>query len=130
MARRITVLAGSMLLLVALAGPVAAAGSPFSSRWASTDTDGSYQTLVVSKGATPSVTFQDFYASSCDNHGDHSTHWVSAGAGEVDGDTLYVSFHRSGCGLFSIGAYDDALFYDASSDTLTDTMGITWYRNP
>ena len=130
MARRIFLLAGSMLLLVALVGPVSAAGSPFSGHWVSTDTDGSSQLLVISKGAAPSVNYQDFYARSCDTHGDPSTHWVSAGAGEVDGDTLYVHFHRSGCGTFTIGAYDDGWYYDADSDTLTDSFGITWYRSP
>src|SRR4051812_21000825 len=77
-----------LLLVLAFASPASAAGSAFAGRWSSTDFDGSYQTLTVSTAPSPSVTFQDFYANSCETHGDRSTHWVSAGRGEVDGNTL------------------------------------------
>ena len=119
-------LVGAMLLAVA---PVSAAGSVFAGTWTSTDTDGSFQMLTVSGGNAPSVTYQDFFASSCQNNGSRSTHWVSAGQGTVDGDALFVDFHKSGCGRFSIGAYSDAFFYDQGSDTLTDTFGIVWHRS-
>ena len=117
-------------LLLAFASPAAAASSVFAGLWSSTDYDGSHQTLVVSAGESPSVTFQDFYASACADHGDRSTHWVSAGSAMVDGDVLSVHFHRSGCGTFGIGSYDDEWYYDSGSDTLTDSAGITWYRTP
>jgi len=122
---------GGMLLAVVVAGVVAAGTSPFAGRWTSTDPDdSSSQVLVVSGGDTPTVTFQDFFASACANHAGPASHWVSAGLGEVDGDTLYAHYHKSGCGGFSIGAYDDWYQYDAGTDTLTDSFGITWYRNP
>jgi hypothetical protein len=124
-------IAGAMLLAVIFSSAATAATSPFAGRWTSTDPDdGSFQTLLVSGGSAPSVTFEDFFASSCDNHGSPATHWVGAGQGEVDGETMYVGFHKSGCGSFSIGAYDDWYAYDAGSDTLTDSFGIVWERNP
>jgi hypothetical protein len=119
-------LVGQLLAATALAaGP-----GPFKGLWTSTDTDGSTQMLSVSGGATPSVVFQDFYASVCDRFGGPSTHWVSAGTGEVDGDDLVVGFHKSGCGSFSIGAYVDLWTYQPGSDTLIDTAGIVWSRMP
>jgi hypothetical protein len=124
-------IAAAMLLAVIVSSAATAATSPFSGRWTSTDPgDGSFQVLLISAGSAPSVTFEDYYASSCANHGSPATHWVSAGGGEVDGDTLYVSFHKSGCGSFSIGAYEDWYTYDAGTDTLTDSFGIVWERNP
>jgi len=125
-------IAGSILLAVIVGGVTAAAtASPFAGRWTSTDPDdGSSQALMVSAGSTPSVTFQDYYASSCANHGSPATQWTSAGRGEVDADTLYVHFHKSGCGSFNIGQYDDWYAYDAGTDTLMDSFGIVWQRNP
>ena len=108
----------------------AAQPSPFKGLWTSTDTDGSTQLLIVSDGSHPSVTFQDFYASACDRFGGPATHWVSAGRGSVDGTWLLVSFHKSGCGSFSIGAYDDVWMYEPGTDTLLDPAGITWSRIP
>jgi len=120
-----------MLLAATITSVASASSSPFSGRWTSTDPgDGSFQALLVSTGSAPAVTFQDFSASSCANHGSPSTQWTSAGRGEIDGDTLYVHFHKSGCGSFTIGQYDDFYWYDAGSDTLTDSFGIVWERNP
>ena len=127
--RRGLVVATVALAVQLVAGPVSAAnGSQFTGRWVSTDTDGSSQTLNVSGGARPSVVYQDFYASGCDTFGGPATHWVASGKGSVDGDVLEVGFHKSGCGSFGMGGYGDAYVYDAGTDTLTDTFGITWYR--
>lgn len=131
MRRVVPILLGALLLGQLVAASTSAAGpSPFKGLWTSIDTDGSSQLLIVSGGSTPSVTFEDFYASACDRFGGPSTHWVSAGRGSVDGDALFVSFHRSGCGTFSIGAYDDVWAYDAGSDTLIDSADIVWTRMP
>src|SRR5512132_2279084 len=83
-----------------LAGPQA---SSFTGSWESVDFDGSHQALVVSAGSRPSVVYQDFYASSCDNFAGPATHWVAAGTGSIDDDTLYISYHKSGCGTFLQG---------------------------
>lgn len=116
-------LVGQILVATALA-----AGSPFKGVWTSTDDDGSSQLLTISAGLTPAVVYQDFYASGCDRFGGPAVHWVAAGAGEVDGDTMLVSFHKSGCGTFHMGGYDDVWTYDAGSDTLEDSFGIVWSR--
>lgn len=123
---------GIAVLSLALALPAAAFAaaptSPFTGSWTSTDGDGSSQTLVVSTGKRPSVIYQDFYASGCDNYGGPATHWVGAGTGSVEGDVLWVSFHKSGCGTFLQGGYGDFYTYDAGTDTLTDQFLIVWYR--
>jgi hypothetical protein len=128
MRRTLGAVAGILLVSQILMASALAAGSPFKGTWASTDTDGSAQLLVVSGGATPSVVYQDFYARGCDTFGGPADHWVGAGQGEVDGDTLYVAFHKSGCGTFLMGGYEDWFTYDAGSDTLEDSFGIVWSR--
>jgi hypothetical protein len=120
-----------MLLATIISSVASAATSSFAGRWTSTDPgDGSAQALMVSAGSAPSVTFQDYFASSCANHGSPATQWTSAGQGEVDGDYLLVTFHKSGCGPFSIGEYEDLFVYDADTDTLMDLSGTVWHRNP
>jgi len=126
-------LAAAAALILALGIPAAAlaapAPSPFAGTWVSTDIpDGSSQLLIVSGGARPSVVYQDFYASGCDTFAGPATHWVGAGMGEVDGDTLWVGFHKSGCGTYLQGGYGDFYVYDSGSDTLTDSFGIVWSR--
>jgi hypothetical protein len=130
MRRRSVILAGVALALAIGATPVSAASpaTSFTGLWTSTDFDGSTQTLTVASGSSPSVVYQDFYASGCDNAGQPTTHWTASGRGFVDGDTLEISFHKSGCGRFLQGGYDDMYVYDGGSDTLVDTVGIIWYR--
>lgn len=130
MGRRSLMMAVMALVLAIGASPVSAArpATGFTGIWTSTDYDGSTQMLIVSSGSSPSVVYQDFYASGCDNAGVTTTHWTAAGRGFVDGDTLLVSFHKSGCGWFIQGGYDDGYTYDGGSDTLEDLAGITWHR--
>jgi hypothetical protein len=132
MNRRIGLATAALALALALpsgvlAGP--AVGSQFAGLWVSTDpVDGSTQMLKIAAGSAPSVTYQDFFASSCEDHGSPSTHWVAAGRGEVDGNFLGITFHKSGCGAFTIGAYEDYVEYDAGTDTLIDSSGTTYDR--
>ena len=130
MKRRLIIAAGALALAVVIPGTgfAVAPTSAFTGTWESTDFDGSHQTLLVSAGARPSVVYQDFYASSCDTFAGPSTHWVASGVGEVDGDILWISFHKSGCGNFLQGGYDDWYWYDSGTDTLTDSVGIIWTR--
>jgi hypothetical protein len=117
--------------LLALAPVVSAAGSAFSGTWVSIDTvDGSTQMLAVGRGASPTVTYQDAYASSCFNAGSPSTHFVATGRGTVDGEGMWVDFRNGGCGRHKIGPFGLAFIYDAGRDTLTDDFGITWFRYP
>ena len=124
---------GIAILAIALALPAsalaAAPTSSFTGSWTSTDTDGSHQTLVVSSGVRPSVVYQDFYANGCDRFAGPATHWTAAGEGSIDGEVMEVGFHKSGCGSFLLGGYEDYFVYDAGADTLTDSFGIVWTRS-
>jgi hypothetical protein len=115
--------------LLALAPAVSAGGSAFAGTWMSIDTDGSTQMLAIGQGSTPAVTFQDFYASSCDGAGAQSTHFVANGSGSVEGDSLRVEFRNGGCGSRKIGSF--GLTYSRDDNgTLTDDFGVTWHRYP
>jgi len=116
--------------LLALAPAVSAADPGFAGTWVSTDTDGSTQALAIGRGPTPAVTYQDFYASSCDNRGAPSTHFVATGRGSIDGTSMWVEFRNGGCGRDTIGPFGLGFSYDGGSDTLTDDFGITWFRFP
>jgi hypothetical protein len=112
-----------------LAPAALASGSVFAGTWTSTDVpDGSTQLLSVSANATPTVTYQDLFASGCANNGARSTHFAAVGMGSISGTALDVSFARSGCGAFQLGAFDLPFAYDADTDTLVDGFGITWHR--
>jgi hypothetical protein len=114
--------------LLAMVPVVAAADPGFAGTWVSTDSDDSTQTLAIGQGAAPAVTYLDFYASSCDNAGAPSTHFVATGRGTIDGATLWVDFHDGRCGRHAIGPFGLGFSYSDGSDTLTDDFGITWYR--
>jgi hypothetical protein len=116
--------------ILAMAPAVSAAGSVFGGTWVSIDTDGSTQALAVGQGATPAVTYEDFFASSCADGGAPSTHFVATGRGTIDNATLFVEFRNGGCGRSAIGPFGLGFTYDASGDTLTDDFGITWFRFP
>ena len=130
MKRRLSIALAGLVLAIAIPATSIAAPSTsaFTGSWESTDFDGSHQTLVVSTGARPSVVFQDFYASSCDGHGNPSSHWTSAGWGQVDGDVLWISYQKSGCGTFLKGGYEDYYVYDSGTDTLIDSADNVWTR--
>jgi hypothetical protein len=129
-------LTGVLALWVAAAGllamvpAVAAAGPGFGGTWVSTDTDGSTQALAVGKGASPAVTYLDFYASSCAGDGSRSTQFVATGRGSIEGASMWVDFRNGGCGRHTIGPFGLGFAYDVGSDTLTDDFGITWTRFP
>jgi hypothetical protein len=127
--QRLVAVLGAVLLLLAVAGSAtAAAKTSFTGLWISTDTDLSTQVLRVGTGTSPSVSYQDFYASVCFNAGSPTTHFNSSGTGTVTGDTLDVHVSMSGCGPYDNGAYDVTYYYDSGTDTLSDDFGITWYR--
>lgn len=116
--------------MLALAPAASAADTVFAGTWRSIDTDGSTQGLAIGRGSTPAVTYQDFYASSCDTGGAPSTHFVATGRGTIDGSSLWVEFRNGGCGRAKIGPFGMALSYDGGNDTLTDDFGVTWHRFP
>ena len=130
---RVRRLAFGLLVLgqLSLAPAAFASGSAFAGTWTSTDVpDGSTQLLSVSANAMPTVTYQDLFASGCANNGARSTVFAAVGRGSINGTELDVSFARSGCGAFQLGAFDLPFVYHADSDTLVDAFGITWHRRP
>lgn len=130
MKRRLILATAALVVAFAIPGSAVAApsASPFTGTWVSTDYDGSSQLLIVSGGPRPSVVYQDFYASGCDTFAGPATHWVAAGTGSVEDDLLLTEFHKSGCGTFLQGGYEDFYVYDSGSDTLEDSVGIIWTR--
>ena len=119
----------SLVALLAFAPAASATQSQFSGRWVSTDPDdGSTQTLSVSAGDAPAVTYIDFYASSCANGGSPTTAFTAAGRGVVDADALVVDFHKTGCGRWGMGGFTFGWTYD--NGTLVDDFGIVWHRAP
>ena len=116
--------------LLALVPAASAADTAFAGTWASTDTDGSRQTLAIGRGSTPSVTYLDFYAQTCDTAGSPSTQFVATGRGSVEGASMWVDFRNGGCGRHKLGPFGLGFSYDGTGDTLTDDFGITWYRAP
>lgn len=131
MQRRIAsvLVAAALVIAIPAAALAAPATSAYTGSWEATDSDGSHETLVVSTGSRPSVIFQDFWARGCDAYSEiPADHWTASGKGEVDGDTLWASFHKSGCGTFLQGGYGDYWVYDEATDTLIGSDDIVWTR--
>lgn len=97
--------------------------------------DASVQTLRISQGLMPRITYEDSYARTCDNGGSPSTRWIAAGTGEYDPpfEVLWANFTKSGCGVYAMGGYTIQLYYDPGSDTIWedsdgDNLGTLWSR--
>jgi hypothetical protein len=142
------------LVMASLAMAPAANASPssthgFAGNWQTTDCaqfdgdlhcdiwgDGSHMTLNIGRGDTPRVSFQDSYASSCDNAGSPSTRWVGQGKGYYFEIWLFAPLSKTGCGTYQAGSGVELQFYyDTGSDTLWededgDGYGLIWYRAP
>ena len=127
----------AVALLLALAaaaaihfGSEANRGTVFEGRWTSTDTpDDSTQTLIVEPGRSPRVHFEDDFSVNCERRGEPSTVFIANGAGEIDGGRLTVDFPSGGCGIDVppfVWSYD----LDPGTDTLLDSQGIVWVRQP
>jgi hypothetical protein len=106
----------------------AAAEVPFNGSWASVDTDGSNQTLTV-RGAgayTRAVYLYDDAATVCGGAPARVP-----GSGVIDGDVLFlraVVVCTPGGNQFREHVVV-GFIYDAGSDTLVDSSGVTWYRS-
>jgi hypothetical protein len=145
--RRIVLLAAAVIVVIAVASAVAwrvldgsdattyagSAEAVFLGAWASTDTDGSSQTLdiTVPKGTRVEIVVHDAAATAaCAGAAATMT-----GAGELDstGD-LVITISGLVCedgSAPAVPAEDlgDLVFaYDRASDTLTDNSGVVWRR--
>ena len=116
----------------ALASPPS---NPFIGAWESTDIDGSYQRLAITggPGGAHRVNYRDFGATVCGldpDTGDFLYAASARGSGTVSGSDL--------TGTWSVWClsnpptfFGDLAFqftYDASTDTLTDGLGVVWSR--
>ena len=124
----LTVALGAGLAVVGGPGP-AAQPTPFEGTWTAIDRgDGSDMLLVVSAGNEPSVRYEDYHASACTRQGDSNDHWIGEGKGEIDGDTMVVSYETSGCTTYREPPHELTYVYDEGSKTLVDGRGDTWHK--
>ena len=129
-------LAAALLILAVLAlavvGGSGGGGSPFQGRWSGIDSgvDRSVEHLVVGAGSAPEVTFVDDFATMCQVNGDSDTSWHGVGTGTRTGDRLHVLYAIAGCTTWTVAGETIVYDYDPSSDTLVDSMGVTWRRAP
>jgi len=125
------------LVLAAVAGAILAGGgasrpsTPFEGTWTTTDVpDGSTMNLYVGAGTTPTVRFEDLFATGDACIADESKVFTADGTGEITGNRLVASYPKGGgCGsvLVSIaGVY----LYDPKTNSLTDQDGLIWIRIP
>jgi hypothetical protein len=123
-------------LAAALAGGalLAGIGAPrpstvFEGTWTSVDPgDGSVQGLVVGSGLTPTIHFQDEYATGAACVADRVKFFTADGTGLVSGNQLEAQFpNGGGCGLQTV-AVALSFVYIAASDTIVDHDRVTWTR--
>ena len=133
--RGITVLLSVLLLAAFLVTPAAAARDPFRGVWVSIDIDGSSQRLVVGGGraGTYRALFYDDGATVCGldpDTGDILYAAVARGPFTLSGNTISADLPITCLSRppGSIGVYTLTFTYDAASDTLTDGIGVVWYR--
>lgn len=103
---------------------VSASTNRLDGRWTSTDTDGSHQRLDVRGSGAGAVSLYDDAAGIC-----AGAPARIPGTGAVNADVLTLTGVLV-CvpGGPPIGRVTVEFTYDASSDTLTDQFGVTWYR--
>jgi hypothetical protein len=125
------------LVLAAVAGAILAGGggshpsTPFEGTWTTTDVpDGSTMNLYVGSGATPTVRFEDLFATGTACIADESKVFTADGVGEISGNRLAVSYpNGGGCGSVLVEIAGEYL-YDRDTDTLRDQDGLVWTRIP
>lgn len=132
---RLLILFISMIMIAAtFATPAAAAKDQFKGVWVSTDIDGSSQRLIIASGrpGTNNTYYLDNGATICGLAPDGSFLYAASARGPLSrsGNVLsgnlpvYCHTHpRTFWGNFTF-----TYTYDASSDTLTDSLGVVWYR--
>lgn len=132
---RFTALGAALILVLAAVavgpgGAIRPATTPFEGRWTSTDHDGSRQLLAVSGGMTPTVSYEDLFASGCADNGDRSTHFFAEGRATISGPKMTVAFPGGGCVTWRVEAYVVDFEHDPATDGLLDNTGIRWRRTP
>jgi hypothetical protein len=116
-----------------VAAAIFAGGTPrrtvFEGTWTSIDpADGSTQILIVGAGTSPTVHFEDQFATGLACRAEAVKVFAAEGSGEISDDRLDASFpDGGGCGGMTV---DVALrlVYDAGTDSLRDQDGLRWFR--
>ncbi len=123
------------LVLAAVAGALLAGGgaprasTPFEGTWTTIDVpDGSTVNLYVGAGTTPSVRFEDLFATGNACKADQVKVFTADGSGEITGNRLVARYpNGGGCGSVLVpiaGTY----VYDPITDTLRDQDHLVWTR--
>ena len=112
-----------------LGGGAVQPSTVFEGTWITIDPgDGSGMTLVVGRGPTPAVYFEDGYATGAACVTDAVKRFTARGSGEISDERLMATFpDGGGCGSVTVrvpGIYD----YHRSGDVLTDQDGVVWTR--
>ncbi|MEW5992481.1 MAG: hypothetical protein AB1736_14220 [Chloroflexota bacterium] len=102
----------------------------FEGTWTTTDPeDQSTMTLVVAAGTTPTVHFEDAFATGAACVADPVKVFTAEGTGRISGSILAVSFpDGGGCGLMIVEVGPWFYEYDEATDTLEASDGLAWSR--
>jgi hypothetical protein len=104
--------------------------------WEGTDIDGSYQTMTITQNADGafSIDYHDDGASVCGLGNDGSPLYPAdgGGSGSAAGLALTISLNITchGDTDWTEGPFSVTYTYDASTDTIADSVGSTWTRTP
>lgn len=150
--RRAGAIVGSLAIVLVMSSTVLAmtpAFSGFVGTWVTIDCatsgdgvvdcdtwgDGSAMSMTIGPGASPRVTFQDSFATICDQNGSPATRFLATGVGTYEDIYLWVDFDRGGCGFVQTGPITIQLYHDSGSDTVWqdedgDGFGYIWHRAP
>ena len=122
-----------LMMIAAFLSTTGATSDPFVGKWASTDTDGSYQILAIGGGSGSyyHVRVYDFGASTCGLDPETGAFLYAA---SIDGILSLANGMLSGTlPLYCQTApptFDGYAFlqftYDPSTDTLVDNFGVVW----
>jgi hypothetical protein len=119
----------TLAVIVVAGGTQSPASTVFAGTWTTIDVpDGSTMNLYVGEGDTPTVRFEDLFATGTACLNDEVKVYTAVGVGVIDGDHLEATFpNGGGCGLETVsiaGSY----VYDPDADTLIDQDGLVWTR--
>ena len=127
-------LVAAALVAALVAAMALGVGSPsrstvFEGIWTTTDpADGSTMNLYVGGGGTPTIRFEDLFATGAACVADEVKIFRADGTGQITGTRLEATFpDGGGCGLDSVsmaGTY----VHDSDADTLLDQGGLIWTR--
>lgn len=126
----LALLAAAMAVAILGGGSGPSGSTVFDGTWTSIDpADDSTLTIVVGKGTSPAVRFEDAFAAGDACVADAVKLFTADGAAEISGNRIDITFpDGGGCGLRKVRVPDIQLHYDAVADKLRDSQGVGWVR--